>query len=136
MNIKKAKGTKKCFVKRNHKFRDYKKCLKASQIENIINYWEKKEIDTDSLKETTKYKKVILKTQQGFKSARHNAFTEEINNITLNSNDDKRIQAIVSIETYAHGMSKDLICKKEQITHYYNKTIQKCLSLIILQKKT
>ena len=38
MNIKKAKGTKKCFVKRNHKFRDYKKCLKASQIENIINY--------------------------------------------------------------------------------------------------
>ena len=34
--IKKTKGTKKCVIKRNLKFRDYKKCLKASQIENKL----------------------------------------------------------------------------------------------------
>ena len=43
-----------------------------------------------------------------------NIFTEEINKITLGLNDDKRIQSIDSIETYAHGMSKDLIWKKEK----------------------
>ena len=44
-----------------------------------------------------------------------NIFTEEINKITLGLNDDKRIQSIDSIETYAHGMSKDLIWKKKEI---------------------
>ena len=44
-----------------------------------------------------------------------NVFTEEINKISLGSNDDKRIQSVDSIETYAHGMSKDLIWKKEKI---------------------
>ena len=28
---------------------------------------------------------------------------------------DKRIQSIYSIETYAYGTSKDLVCKKEEI---------------------
>ena len=41
---KKAKGIQKCVIKRNLKFRDYKKCLKAPQIENKINYLEKKNI--------------------------------------------------------------------------------------------
>ena len=31
----------------------------------------------------------------------------------LSPNDDKRIQSIDSIETYAYGTSKDLICEKE-----------------------
>ena len=35
---KKAKGTKKCVVKRKLKFEDYKHCLEASQIENKINH--------------------------------------------------------------------------------------------------
>ena len=65
--------------------------FKPSQIENIINYLEKKEIDADNLKEIIKYKKVVLKTQQRFKSERHNVFTEEINTIALSSNDDKRM---------------------------------------------
>ena len=39
---KKAKGTKKCVIKRNLKFRDSKKYLKASQIENRINCLENK----------------------------------------------------------------------------------------------
>ena len=52
--------------------------------------------------------KSILKTQQIFKSERHNAFTEEMNKIALSSNDDKRMQSIDSIETYAYGTGKDL----------------------------
>ena len=47
---KKAKGTKKCVIKRKLKFRDYNHCLKASQMENIINYSEKKKINADRLK--------------------------------------------------------------------------------------
>ena len=43
----------------------------------------------------------------------HNIFAEEVNKI-LSSNDDKRMQSIDSTETYAHGMSKDLVCKKQE----------------------
>ena len=89
MNI--AKQTKKGVIKINLQFRDYEKCLNTSQIVNKKNYLEKKGIDVDSLKEITKNKKVILKTQQRFKSERHNVFTEEINKIALSSNDDKRM---------------------------------------------
>ena len=53
--------------------------------------------------------------QQRFKSKRHNFFTEEINKIALSSNDDKRIQSINSSKAYAHGMSRDIIWKKEKI---------------------
>ena len=35
---KKAKGTKKCVVKRKLKFENNKNCLEATQIENKINY--------------------------------------------------------------------------------------------------
>ena len=34
--------------------------------------------------------KLVLKTQQRFKSERHNIFTEEINKIALILNDDKK----------------------------------------------
>ena len=50
----KAKGAKKYFMKINLKFHDYKKCLKPSQIENKINFLEKKIIDADCLKEDEK----------------------------------------------------------------------------------
>ena len=51
---KKAKGTKKCVIKRELKFKDYKKCSKPSRILNIINYLERKETDVDCLKEDKK----------------------------------------------------------------------------------
>ena len=41
--------------------------------------------------------------------------SERINKITLNSNDDKRMQSIDLIEKYAYGTSKDLVCDKEVI---------------------
>ena len=99
---KKAKGTKKCVIKRNLKFRDYKTCSKASQIESKINYLEMKKVDPDCLKQDKKEfvkHQLILKTQQRFKSERHRVFTEAINKITLSSNDVKRMQSIDSIET-------------------------------------
>ena len=87
----------KCIMKRELIFEGYKNCLEAAQFEN--------KIDVDSLKEQKKEfiknNKLILKTQQRFRSEKHNVFTEEINKIALSSNDDKRMQSIDSIETYA-----------------------------------
>ena len=40
--------------------------------------------------------------------------TKEINKIALSSKDDKRMQSADSIETYAYGMSKDLINEKKR----------------------
>ena len=59
----------------------------------------------------------MLKTQQKFKGERHSFFTEEINKIDLSSNDNKRMQSIDLIETYAHGTSKYLISEKEEIKY-------------------
>ena len=50
--------------------------------------------------------------------------TEEVNKIALSANNDKRIQSIDSVETYAFGTSKDLLCKREKTK--YNNTIKKC----------
>ena len=73
------------------------------------------QILSNKIKKNLLKNRLKLKTQQRFKSERHDVFTEEINKIALSSNDDKRMQSIDSIETYAYGMSKDLICKKEKI---------------------
>ena len=58
--------------------------------------------------------KLILKTQQRFKSEKH-VFTEKIIKIALSSNDDKRMQLNNLIETCAYGTSKDLVIEKEEI---------------------
>ena len=74
---------------------------------------KKNKSDVDTLngdkKEFIKNNKLILKTNQRFRSEKHNVYTEEINKVVLSSNDDKRMQSIDSIETYAHGISKDLV---------------------------
>ena len=58
---------------------------------------------------------MILKFQQIFRSEKYNVFAEKGNKIVLSANDDKRVQSINSIGTYAYGPSKDLVCKKEEI---------------------
>ena len=73
---KKAKGAKKCVIKRMIKFDDYKKCLLNG--------------------------KVVLKSQKRFKSKVHDVYTENINKITLSSNDDKRLIASDKITSYAY----------------------------------
>ena len=74
---KKAKGTKKCVIKSVIKLNDYKDCLLND--------------------------KVVLKSQQRFKSERHNVYTENVNKIALSSNDDKRLLTFDKITTYPYG---------------------------------
>ena len=66
---------------KNFKFEEYKNRLVATQIENKIIHLEEKETDVDSLKrghnEFIKNIKLILKTQQSFKSESHDLFTEK-----------------------------------------------------------
>ena len=62
---KKAKGTKKCVIKKMIKFNDYKKCLLNDEV--------------------------MFKPQQRFISKKHDVYTENINKIALSNNDDKRI---------------------------------------------
>ena len=66
------------------------------------------------LKDISNWKYNKLFRKEKFKSERHNVFIEEINKIALSLNDDKRIQSMDSIETYSHGMSKNIICQKEK----------------------
>ena len=105
-----------CIIKL--KFENYKNCLEAIQLDNKIKYLEKNQLDINSLNKNHKTfirkNKSILKTQQRFKSERHNFFTEEINEIALSSNENKRMQSIDSIEGYAYGISKDLVSEKRE----------------------
>ena len=74
---KKAKGTKKCVIKKMIKFNDYKKCLLHDEV--------------------------ILKPQQRFISKKHYVYTENINKIALSNNDDKRIVPSNKITSYPYG---------------------------------
>ena len=47
----------------------------------------------------------MSKSQQRFKSEKHDVYTEEINKIALSSNDDKRLQTFDRITLYLYGTS-------------------------------
>ena len=55
------------------------------------------------IKIACKNNKIILKSQQRFKSEKRNAYTEQINKIAPTSNDDKRSQKFDKITTYPYG---------------------------------
>ena len=74
---KKAKGTKKCVIKKMIKFNDYKKCLLNDEV--------------------------ILKSQQRFISKKHDVYTENISKIAISNNDDKRIVSSDKITSYPYG---------------------------------
>ena len=87
-------------------------------------------------REFIKNKKWILKSQQRFRSGKHNVFTEEVNKIVLRTNDDKRIESIDSIEAYPYGTIKHVVCKREEIKcNNMSKQHKKWLTLMMLQKK-
>ena len=58
-------------------------------------------------RDLVKNSRLILKLHQRFKSEKHNVFTEKVNKIAFSANNDKVIQSINSIETYACGTTKD-----------------------------
>ena len=47
--------------------------------------------------------KVILKSQQRFKSENHEVYTEDVNKIALSNDDDKRIVSPDKISSYPYG---------------------------------
>ena len=71
---KKAKGTKKCVIKKMIKFNYYKKCLLNGEI--------------------------ILKSQQRFISNKQDVYTEDVNKIALSNDDDKTIVSPDKISSY------------------------------------
>ena len=88
--VKKSKGTKKCVIKQELMFENYKDCLFND--------------------------KIILKSQQRFKSDHHNVYTEEINKIALSSNDDKRLQTFDRVTTYPYGTNAFKVCESEMLS--------------------
>ena len=54
---------------------------------------------------------IILKSQQRFKSERHDVYTDDINKNALSSNDDKRLQTYDRITSYPYGTSAGKVCK-------------------------
>ena len=80
---KKAKGTKKCIIKKMIKFNDYKKCLLNDEV--------------------------IFKSQQRFISKKHDVYTENINKIALSNDDDKRIVSLDKITSYPYGYKGKIV---------------------------
>ena len=60
--------------------------------------------------------KIILKSQQIFKSNHHKVYTEKFDKIALSSNDDKRLQTFNVIETYPYGTNALKVCECEMLT--------------------
>ena len=81
---KKAKGTKKCVIKRMIKFNDYKNCLLKDEI--------------------------LLKSQQRFISNKYDVCMEDINKIALSNDDDKRIVSSDKITSYPYRYKGKKIC--------------------------
>ena len=80
---KKAKGTKKCIIKKMIKFNDYKKCLLNDEV--------------------------IFTSQQRFISKKHDVYTENINKIALSNEDDKRIVSSDKITSYPYGYKGKIV---------------------------
>ena len=89
---KKAKRTKNRVIKKDLMFKSYTDCL----LKN----------------------KIILKSQQSLKSDYCNVCTEQINEIALSSNDDKRLQTFDKIITYPYGTNAFKVCESEIPSKY------------------
>ena len=90
---KKAKGIKKYVIKHKLMFENYK--------DSLFN------------------NKAILKSQLRFKSNHHDVYdvyTEEVNKIAVNSNDDKRLQIFDRVTTYPYGANAFKVCESEMLS--------------------
>ena len=87
--MEKAKGVNRCIIKRRLMFENYKNSLFNN--------------------------KTIMRSQLRFKSDHHNVYTEEVNKIALNSNDDKRIQTFDGVITYPYGTNAIKVCESEMM---------------------
>ena len=69
----------------------------------------------ENYKDSLSNDRVILKSQQRFRSYDHKVYTEEVNKIALSSNDDKRLQTFDRITTYPYGMNAFKVCENEML---------------------
>ena len=99
---KKAKGTKKCVIKRRLMFENYKDCLFNN--------------------------KTIQKLQQKFESDYHEVYTEEVNKTALSSGDDKRLQAFDRFTTFSNKTNAFKVCENEMLNASKAKETLKILS--------
>ena len=90
---KRAKGTKKCIVKREITFKNYVDALFKG--------------------------KVLIKSQQQFRIDHHKVYTEKVNKIALSSNDDKRIKTFDKVTTYPYGTNAFMVCENEMLLKKY-----------------
>ena len=90
---KRAKGIKKFVIKRRLMFENYNNSLFNN--------------------------KTILKSQLRFKSDHHNVYTEKVNKIALNRNDDKRLQIFDRVKTYPSGTNAFKICESEMLSKIF-----------------
>ena len=78
----------------------------------------KAKLEFNDYKDCLLNNETILKSQQRFKSERHDVYTEEINKIALSRNDDKRLQTFDRIPSYPYGTSAGKVCKTELLSKY------------------
>ena len=88
---KKAKGVKKCVIKRGLLFENYK--------DSLFN------------------DKIILKLPRRFRSYYHEVCTEEFNKIALSSSDDKRIQTFDRVTAYPLRTNVYKLCKNDMLAY-------------------
>ena len=87
---KKAKGTKKCIVKREITFKNYADALFNDEV--------------------------IIKSQQRFRSDHDKVYTEEVNKIALSSNGNKRIETFDKATTYPYGTNAFMVSENEMLS--------------------
>ena len=88
--MKKAKGTKKCIVKREITFKNYADALFNDEV--------------------------IIKSQQRFRSDHDKVYTEEVNKIALSSNGNKRIETFDKATTYPYGTNAFMVSENEMLS--------------------
>ena len=94
---KKAKGTKKCVIKKDLKLDDYKNSVLRNEV--------------------------ILRSQKRFKSDYHKVYTQEVNKIAIISNDDMKIQDFDRITIHAYGIPTIKVCESEMLAKKWDKSI-------------
>ena len=99
---KKAKGTRKCVIKSRLMFENF--------IDSLFN------------------DKIILESQQVFRSDHHSVCTVEINKIVLSSNDNKGLQISDRVLTFPYKANAIKVCESEMLREFEAKAKLKMLS--------
>ena len=88
--MEKAKGVTRCAIKRRLMFENYN--------DSLFN------------------NKTIMRSQLRFKSDHRNVYTEEVNTIPLNRNDNKRLQSFDRVTTYPFETNAFKVCESEMLS--------------------